>query len=44
MRVGLSWNYALGMTGAEIGDDGDCCMGHVGFKTWLQCMCCTLAC
>ena len=44
MRVGLSQNYALSMTRVEIGDDGDCRMGHVGFKTWLQHMGCALAC
>ena len=42
MRVGLSQDYALGMTGVESGDDRDCHMGHIGFKTWLQCMCCAL--
>ena len=43
-RVGLSWDYALGMTRAEIEDDGDCHLGHIGFKTWLQHMCYTLTC
>ena len=44
LRLGLSCDYALGTTGVEIGDDRDCHTGHVGFKTWLQHMCCTLAC
>ena len=44
MKVGLSWDYTLGMTGVEIRVNEDCCMEHIGFKTWLQCMCCALTC
>ena len=42
-------NYALGTTGQrsemEVGDEVQGCRaGDVGFKTWLQLVCCALAC
>ena len=42
-------NYALGMTGQrsemKVGDEVQRCQaGDIGFKTWLQLVCCALAC